>query len=253
VAGKTLSWALNGQSNTVDHFQIFISLDGVNLMRLATVATSARALDLSTFSLAPGAYKLFVQAVGKPFLTNKMSGAASYSVANTPPTISLSATPTTGAAILLVSASTAGSKDPDGTLASSRLDFGDGTVLSAASGSHNYSKSGTYVLKATVTDNLGASSSTSATITVKPPTLVTISSPLNNATVGRNVTVSGKATSSVTISLMQIYLDGAKSYQIAGSSVSKSLSLSAGTHRITIQSVDINGALAKSTINVTAK
>jgi|tagenome__1003787_1003787.scaffolds.fasta_scaffold20971193_4 Bacterial Ig domain len=169
LSGSTLGWTLSGQANTVDHFTIFISLDGVNLMRLATVANSSRALDLSTFSLASGAYKFFVQAVGKPFLTNKMSGAVSYSTSTLPTTTSVS-----------------------------------------------------------------------------------ISSPGNNTTVSNTPTVSGKAISSVAISLMQIYVDGVKSYEVAGSSVTKSVSVSAGSHRITVQAVDNAGGIAKATINVTA-
>jgi hypothetical protein len=170
LSGSTLAWTLSGQSNTVDHFRIFISLDGVNLMPLATVASSSRAIDLSTFSLAAGTYKLFVQAVGKPFLTNKMSGAVSYS-----------------------------------------------------------------------------------TSTQNANTVVSISSPANNTTVSRTTTVAGKATSSVAISLTQIYVDGVKSYEIPGSSVSKSVSMPAGGHRITVQSIDSNGGIAKSSVSVTAQ
>jgi hypothetical protein len=169
LSGSKLAWTLSGQTNTVDHFRIFISLDEVNLMPLATVANSSRALDLSTFSLPAGAYKIFVQAVGRPFLTNKISAPVSYS---------------------------------------------------------------------TSTQNA---------------TTVTISSPVNNTTVTSTPTVSGKASSSLSISLMQIYVDGIKKYEIAGSSVSKSLSVSTGSHRITLQSLDKNGGSAKSSINVTAK
>jgi hypothetical protein len=169
LSGSTLAWSLSGQSNTVDHFTIFISTDGVNLMQLATVANSSTALDLSTFSLASGAYKLFVQAVGKPFLTNKMSGSVSYS----------SLQPAT--------------------------------------------------------------------------TAVTISSPMNNATVSRTPKVIGSATSSVAVSLMQIYVDGVKKYEVSGSSVTKSVSVTTGAHVISVQSVDSNGGIAKSSVNVTAK
>jgi len=51
---------------------------------------------------------------------------------------------------------------------------------------------------------------------------------------------------------MQIYVDGVKSYEVAGSSVTKSVSVSAGSHRITVQAVDNAGGIAKATINVTA-
>jgi len=171
VTGNILSWTITGQANTIDHYTIFISLDGTNLMPLADVAAGTTALDLGSFSVASGAYKLFVKAVGRPFLTNKMSAAVSYAinVNNVPPTVNLSATPMNGTAALLVSANTAGSTDPDGTIAATKLDFGDGTILNAASGSHSYTAAGSYALKATVTDNMGASASTTATITVQAP------------------------------------------------------------------------------------
>jgi PKD repeat protein len=343
VGGSALNWTITGQANTIDHYTVFISLDGVNLMPLADIAAGTSSLNLGSFSLAPAAYKLFVKAVGKPFLTNNMSAAISYTVTNQPPTASLSATPTSGTAALLVSANTTGSNDPDGTIASTKLDFGDGTILDAASGSHTYANAGAYILKATVTDNMGASASTTSTITVQAPanqapiaklsltptsgtaaltvtasttgssdpdgtiastkidfgdgtvlaaasgthvystagsfivkatvsdnkgtsasasstvtvqapaqTAVTISAPLNNATVSRWVTVSATATSSISIKVMQLYVDGVKKVEVAGSKLSTLASLTAGAHRITVQSVDVNGGLAKSTVNVTA-
>jgi hypothetical protein len=258
ISGSMLSWSLSGQPNTVDHLNIFISLDGLNLMPLATLATSSRSLDLSSFSLAAGGYTLYVQAAGRPSLTNKISGPVKYSVANQPPTVALTATPTSGTATLLVSASTAGSMDPDGSIASTTLDFGDGTVLTAASGSHSYTKSGTFILKAVVTDNLGTSSTASATITVAPPiaatTVVNISSPVNNAAITRrSVAVIAAATSNIAISSMQIYVDGAKVYQVSGGAVNKTVNVSTGSHAITVQSTDSNGGLAQSSVNVTVK
>lgn len=169
LSGTILKWTLNGQQNTIDHFNVFISLDGANLMRLASVAASSRALDLSTFSLASGTYKLLVKAVAKPFLTNKMSAAVGYAVGIQPTT-----------------------------------------------------------------------------------TTVSITTPSNNASVSRTPSVAGKATGSVPISLMQIYVDGVKNYEVAGSSVSKSVSVTSGKHRITVQSIDSKGGLAKATVYVTA-
>ncbi len=44
VAGTVVSWSITGQMNTVDHFTVFASQDGVNLMWLADAATSATSL-----------------------------------------------------------------------------------------------------------------------------------------------------------------------------------------------------------------
>jgi PKD repeat protein len=434
ISGSALNWTLTGQANTIDHYTVFISLDGTNLMPLVNVAAGTTSLNLGSFSLASGSYKVFVKAVGRPFLTNKMSTAANYTVAgNLPPTALLSATPTSGTASLLVSANTAGSSDPDGSIASTKLDFGDGTILNAASGSHSYTNAGTYPLKATVTDNMGASASTTTTITVQAPanqppiaklsvtptsgtaaltvsastagssdpdgsiastkidfgdgtvlatssgthvysaagsfivkatvtdnagatastsatvivnapnqvpvaklsvtpntgtatlnvtastagsidpdgsitstkidfgdgtvltaasgthvyskagtfivkatvtdnvgatasatstvtvqapqanTAVTISAPLNNSTVSRWVTVTATASGSVSIAKMQLFVDGALKTEVAGNKLSVLRPLNVGAHSITVQSVDANGGIAKSTVAVTAQ
>ena len=63
----------------------------------------------------------------------------------------------------------AGSSDSDGTVVATTINFGDGTVASAASATHQYTVAGTYTVTATVTDNAGASSSRSQSIAVKPP------------------------------------------------------------------------------------
>ncbi len=74
------------------------------------------------------------------------------------PVAKLSVTPTSGSAPLTVTASTEASTDPDGTIASSRIDFGDGTVSNSRSASHTYIGAGGFIVTATVTDNSGASS-----------------------------------------------------------------------------------------------
>jgi hypothetical protein len=96
MSGSKITWNVNGQPNTIDHYTIFISTDGQNLMSLAKVATSVTALDLSTFGLAPGKYVLYVKAVGKPSLLNHMSGAVSYSTVIKRRALPIDRVPTTG-------------------------------------------------------------------------------------------------------------------------------------------------------------
>ncbi|MGH9557374.1 MAG: PKD domain-containing protein [Terriglobales bacterium] len=59
-----------------------------------------------------------------------------------------------------------GSHDPDGTIASFSWDFGDNTTGSGDITTHTYSAAGTYPVVLTVTDNAGASSTDTATVTV---------------------------------------------------------------------------------------
>ncbi|HET9838439.1 MAG TPA: PKD domain-containing protein [Candidatus Angelobacter sp.] len=167
VTGTVVSWSITGQMNTVDHFTIFASQDGENLMWLADAPTTATSLDIAQFSLNSGNYIIYVKAVGKPSLTNKMSAGVQLTVPNLPPAAVLSVTPASGTGPLTVSASTAGSSDPDGTIASTTVDFGDGSAaVSATSASHVYNTAGTYTVTATVTDNLGATASKSAAVVV---------------------------------------------------------------------------------------
>ena len=59
----------------------------------------------------------------------------------------------------------AASSDPDGTVADHRWTFGDGAIGSGVQLRHNYGSPGTYTATLTVTDDAGASSSTSRTLT----------------------------------------------------------------------------------------
>jgi PKD repeat protein len=167
VSGTVLSWSITGQQNTIDHFSIFASQDGQNLMWLADSTASIRNMDIAQFKLNAGNYMMFVKAVGKPSLTNKMSAGIQLTVPNQPPTAALSVTPLTGNAPLTVNASTIGSADVDGSIVSTNIDFGDGSAAaSATTASHLYSVAGTYKVLATVTDNLGATSTAAATVIV---------------------------------------------------------------------------------------
>jgi PKD repeat protein len=85
-----------------------------------------------------------------------------------PPIAKLSLSPNSGNVPFSVTASTAGSSDPDGTISSSRVDFGDGTVTNGTSAQHTYQASGTYTVTGTVTDNAGLSSTSSQTVSVGP-------------------------------------------------------------------------------------
>jgi hypothetical protein len=85
-SGSVVSWSISGQMNTVDHFSVFASQDGQNLMWLVDENTSVSSLDLATFGLPAGNYTIFVKATGKPMLTNKMSSGVQVTLAATTPT-----------------------------------------------------------------------------------------------------------------------------------------------------------------------
>ena len=62
------------------------------------------------------------------------------------------------------------SSDPDGTIASSSWDFGDGTApTTTPDATHTYAAAGTYTVVLTVTDDKGGTNAASQPITVSPP------------------------------------------------------------------------------------
>jgi len=62
-----------------------------------------------------------------------------------------------------------GSSDSDGTIAGYAWDFGDGNTASGSTASHSYAAAGTYTVTLTVTDDAGASDTSSQNVTVSEP------------------------------------------------------------------------------------
>jgi PKD repeat protein len=81
---------------------------------------------------------------------------------NQPPTASFTAVPTG----LDVALNAAASTDPDGTVDGYAWQFGDNQTGTGASTQHSYAAAGTYTITLTVTDNGGATASTTREVTV---------------------------------------------------------------------------------------
>jgi len=111
VSGNSLNWTPKGDERTVDHYQLYISSDGQNLMPLADMAVGLRSVNLCSYSIPVGNYVLYVQAVGKPSMANPISSPASFtstqcgSGSTATPTLSLGAAPSS----LAISAGRSGS------------------------------------------------------------------------------------------------------------------------------------------------
>ncbi len=78
--GRKLRWDVRGNDRTLDHYAIFISTDGQNLMALRELPVKTRSLDLDDLRLAPGTYVFYVKAVGRASFTNHLSDAVRYRV-----------------------------------------------------------------------------------------------------------------------------------------------------------------------------
>ncbi|WP_395726430.1 PKD domain-containing protein [Nakamurella sp.] len=84
---------------------------------------------------------------------------------NKVPVASFTTTPTD----LTVAVNGTASADPDGTIASYAWDFGDSSTGTGVTASRTYAAAGTYTVKLTVTDDKGATGSTTKTVTVTAP------------------------------------------------------------------------------------
>jgi hypothetical protein len=78
VSGGTLNWSLSGKENTIDHYSIYISKDGKNLMKLTEARVGIRSINVGNYSLAPGTYYLTVKAIAKATLRNQISNTVSF-------------------------------------------------------------------------------------------------------------------------------------------------------------------------------
>jgi PKD repeat protein len=207
LSGSTLGWTITGQENTIDHYTVFASQDGVNLMAVEQVAAGTHAADLSALGLPAGQYSFFVKAVAKPGLLNQMSGAVSYTLAA--PAVMLAVTPISGIAPVTVTASTAGSSCSGGTIASTQIDFGDGTVVAAASASHAYNSAGTYTVTATATGSNGLTGTAQqiVTITANKPPVVALSVSPASGTAPLSVTASTAGSTAPNGSIVSTSID----------------------------------------------
>ena len=70
---NSLRWTVKGDESTVDHYVAFVSTDGQNLMSLGQVNPREGSMNLCNYSIPDGSYTLYVQAIGKPSITNQMS------------------------------------------------------------------------------------------------------------------------------------------------------------------------------------
>ncbi len=102
-------------------------------------------------------------------VTDDRSGTATTSrdvTVTEPPNVAPVAAFTSSSNDLTVSVDGSTSTDSDGTIATYAWDFGDGTAGSGVTASHSYAAAGTYVVRLTVTDDDGATHTTTATVTV---------------------------------------------------------------------------------------
>jgi hypothetical protein len=251
LSGTTLNWTVGGgPENTVDHFTVFASTDGQNLAKLADVPAGQHSLGLARFNL-PSPVSLFVKAVGQPSVRNVMSAPVVMKAGDAAPHAALKVSLTGN---LTVKASTAGSSDPDGSIAKTTIDFGDGTVVQSATATHTYATAGSFTVTATVVDNRGASAVAVTRIEAKAvATGTTILSPSNSATVNFPTPIVVSAKSSNPISRLNVLIDGTPAHADNRGVINSVFKVFVGTHHIMAQATDSSGATSQAAVDVTGE
>ncbi len=173
---------------------------------------------------------------------------------NNPPQASFTADPIAGEAPLPVNFDAQGSIDPDDDTLTYAWDFGDGNSDTGVTASYTYLDGGTYTAVLTVDDGNGGTDTTSQVITV-----TVNQSPVANAGVDQTVTDSdGNGTETVTLDgsgsndpdgtiVSYIWSEGGS--QIA-TGLSPDVSFTVGSHTVTLEVTDDDGATATDTVTV---
>jgi len=78
VTANTLNWSTAGDEDNIDNYTIYSSTDGQNLMKLTYVKPGTRSVDLCSLGISKGEQQLYVQAVGKPSMANRMPAPVNY-------------------------------------------------------------------------------------------------------------------------------------------------------------------------------
>jgi PKD repeat protein len=150
---------------------------------------------------SPGTFNATLTVTDSDGLTNSASVTITVTApANLPPVAAASASTTSGIAPLPVNFSSSGSYDADGSIISYLWDFGDGTSSTSAAPSKTYNNPGTFTARLTVTDDSGATDSTTIQITVA-------SSPDNDVDVQQFALSTKKAPSGTTTSATVVVHD----------------------------------------------
>src|SRR5438132_316364 len=178
--------------------------DGTASANLAGTARSDSHVYTSTGAVKSKTFTITVTATNG---AGPGSDTASETVNDERPTVtvtSISPNPVNTGTIVTASFS---STDPDGTMASVTVNWGDGSALdnlpgTATSDTHSYSSAGTFIVTVTAADNGGSTGSGTGSVAVQAPKapIVTVNNPTPNpASTGTSITVMFTVSSSATV------------------------------------------------------
>ena len=170
------------------------------------------------------------------------------------PQAAASGTPTSGTVPLTVVFSSAGSSDPDGSIASYSWDFGNGTTSTATNPSCVYNTVGTFYAVLTVTDNAGQTNTATVVITVAPATnrvpTVVASVSATSGTAPLTVTFSGQGSFDTDGSIASTYWAFGDGTSSSAANPTK-IYTTAGQYTAVLTVTDNLGATGSSQVTIT--
>src|SRR5207249_3990491 len=128
-------------------------------------ATSTAQNPSHTYAVG-GTYTVTLKVTDNEGATASTSKSVTVTAPNQPPTAAF-----TASCSGLTCSFTSSSSDPDGSISAYSWTFGDGATSTSQNPSHTYGAAGTYTVTLKVTDNQGATGSTSHSVTVSQPNL----------------------------------------------------------------------------------
>ncbi|MDR6973160.1 PKD domain-containing protein [Leifsonia shinshuensis] len=171
TAGQaTVNWTATYDQDNVS-LRYALARDGDTAHPISTVTRtstfwSRSAMSFTDSGLAGGSAHTYTLTVTDPDGNSITRTGNSVTIAgggtNQPPTASF----TVGANGLAVAVDGSASRDPDGSIASWAWNFGDGGTASGVTAGHTYATAGTYTVSLVVTDNRGATATTTRSVTV---------------------------------------------------------------------------------------
>ncbi len=201
-----------------------------------------------------GLWSLSVNAADAAQPPNAGSSTRAIQIQNRPPTAAFQSSSSNTMTNVLITFNATTSMDSDGTILSYVWNFGDSSTGSGAISSHAYASAGTYLVRLTVTDNGGGTSSANSTITIqnRVPT-ATITNPSTDAFTGASVTFDATGSSDTDGTIVGFLWDFGDGSTGSGATTSHAYT-SVGTYTVRLTITDNSGSTASTTypISITA-